>query len=169
MVADPDYESRSDEGDEQDSEASVRRSRDLRGGGWTRLPGTRREAEEVAALLGEADVAIHLGRDATENRVKSLSARRIIHLATHGFFLDQQDWSSWLRRSGALRGFGEEGLPAVPANLENPLLRSGLVFAGANRLGDHTQGEDGILTALEVSGLPLWGTDLSSLAPARLV
>ena len=41
-----------------------------------------------------------------------------------------------------------------------PLLRSGLVFAGANRLGDHTVGEDGILTALEVSGIPLWGTDL---------
>ena len=89
VVADPDYESRIDEDATQDSHPSLRSS-DLRGGAWSRLPGTRREAEEVAALVGEADVAIHLGREATEKRVKALSAHRIIHLATHGFFLDQQ-------------------------------------------------------------------------------
>jgi len=40
--------------------------------------------------------------------------------------------------------------------VENPLLRSGLAFSGANKLvsGD----DDGLLTALEASGLDLEGT-----------
>ncbi|MDH3212245.1 MAG: CHAT domain-containing protein, partial [Myxococcales bacterium] len=45
---------------------------------------------------------------------------------------------------------------------ENPLLRSGLAFAGANRL--QGGGEDGILTALEMAGLDLWGTKLVVLS-----
>ncbi len=54
------------------------------------------------------------------------------------------------------------GPQAEATTPENPLLRSGLVLAGANRLS--SGGEDGILTALEAAGLDLWGTQMVVLS-----
>jgi CHAT domain-containing protein len=48
--------------------------------------------------------------------------------------------------------------------LENPLLRCGLAFAGANHAESVKEGEDGLATAMEIAGLDLQGTDLVTLS-----
>jgi CHAT domain-containing protein len=95
------------------------------------------------------------GPQATETSLKQVSAPRLIHIATHGFFLTDTPTSS------NASGKSTRGLSAN-VKIENPLLRSGLALAGANL---HKGGDDdGILTALEASGLNLWGTKLVTLS-----
>lgn len=123
------------------------------------LPGTATEAREVAKLLPNARLL--LGKDATEGAVKALAGPSIVHLATHGFFLAQVPTAS--PAPEGLRTLvpvpKPEALPPLP---ENPLLRSGLALAGANQR--RSDGDDGVLTALEVAGLDLWGTKLVVLS-----
>jgi CHAT domain-containing protein len=71
----------------------------------------------------------------------------ILHIATHGFF-----WPD--ARDDLGRVFDEFSGAALPS----PLLRCGIALAGANRY------ENGLLTALEVAGLDLRGTELVSLS-----
>ena len=135
---------------------------------FKRLPGTRVEGERIAAMLG---VRPWLEGTAVESRLKSCSSPRILHLATHGFFLKNQKHDPDTKRHdlGAIGGQIEDGLSWLSGlELENPLLRSGLVFAGVNtwRLGGrlHPEAEDGILTAEDASGLDLRATDLVVLS-----
>jgi CHAT domain-containing protein/Tfp pilus assembly protein PilF len=119
------------------------------------LDGTSQEAHSIQALFPDASVLT--GAQATESAIKRVNAPRILHLATHGFFLT----------APATAATGSSPVAKqtnrVSSELENPLLRSGLAFSGANlRRGDST--EDGILTALEASGLNLWGTKLVVLS-----
>ncbi len=123
-----------------------RRARALGAMSWSPLPGTRGEADALALVLPSA--VVHLGSDATEEAMKLLAAPSILHVATHGFFLDSEETT----------GVGQSGRSLS----ENPLLRSGLALAGANKLESVT--DDGVLTALEASGLDLWGTQLVVLS-----
>jgi CHAT domain-containing protein len=142
------------------------RSRSLRSMKWERLPGTAQEAAALVKLIREA--SLFRGTKATETKLKTVEAPRILHLATHGFFLPaagDEDAES-IELPGAGRGGPQVGLgattPSVGTGPENPLLRSGLALAGANKLTSGT--EDGILTALEAAGLDLWGTKLVVLS-----
>jgi tetratricopeptide (TPR) repeat protein len=147
--------------------ASGRISRDMDAGfRFQRLPATRTEGERVAALLG---VSPRLAAMVLQRELMSRRSPRILHLATHGFFLaDQTRHVKELpdvaaeavagSRLGTLMGFGRE----------NPLLRSGLALAGANTwLGGGSPPDDaetGILTAEDVSGLDLVATELVVLS-----
>ena len=142
-----------------------RRSRDLRSRTWGRLPGTAEEADALAKLLDGATVL--RGTKATEDALKHLAGPRILHVATHGFFLPAEAPPPPVAASQFQAG-PSMPLPATAALLdqagapENPLLRSGLALAGANTLSSGT--EDGILTALEAAGLDLAGTRLVVLS-----
>ena len=109
---------------------------------FDRLPGTAREAEAISEMIPAAKVLT--GENASKERLTEIHHPRILHIATHGFFLP--------------------GLQTDLAGqaVDNPLLRSGLALAGANarKEGDNR----GVLTALEVAGLDLWGTKLVVLS-----
>jgi CHAT domain-containing protein len=134
-----------------------------------RLPGTRVEGECVAAMLG---VAPWVDTAALETRLKACHSPRILHLATHGFFLANRAAGDAAGRRGLGAWSEAAGSGQTPTtgmlNLENPLLRSGLALAGANtwcRGGAPPEGaEDGILTAEDVTGLDLTGTEMVVLS-----
>jgi CHAT domain-containing protein len=125
------------------------------------LPQTGREARDIKELLPQTTV---LTKDqANETALKKVSAPSILHIATHGFFLQDEEASVEKTRSLSLFG-GVSDLRGSnwAAKIENPLLRSGLALAGFNQ---HKSGDDdGALTALEASGLDLWGTKLVVLS-----
>jgi CHAT domain-containing protein len=158
VIANPSFDSAAMPADGQTVSESrsvdiSRRSTDYREK-FTPLSGTAEEGTDVGGLLNVTPLT---GPQATESVLKSAEGPHILHMATHGFFLPTRqprprDYP-FLNTSNQLSaGLGE-----------SPLLRSGIALAGANKL----QGggvEDGILTALEVSGLNLLGTELIVLS-----
>lgn len=149
------------------------------------LPAARAEAEEVAKLWAAsrrraADAAQTLvGSVASEASFKQLApGRRVLHLATHGFFLGDECDGAVAQGTRAVGGLSSVAqAKAVPASRprsrtggpqsapESPLLLSGLALAGANwRTSAAGDDDDGILTAEEVAGLDLTGLDWAVLS-----
>jgi hypothetical protein len=133
-----------------------------------RLPGTRAEGQAIANLLG---IPPWLDDIALEGRLKAICrSPRILHLATHGFFLpdNRPEPASESLKLGTT--FVSAGGPGRLAGLlpEDPMLRSGLALAGANTwLGGGNlpeEAEDGLLTAEDVTGLDLLATELVVLS-----
>jgi CHAT domain-containing protein len=123
------------------------------------LAGTEQEANTIRKLFPDANFLT--GAQATESAVKRSAAPRILHVATHGFFLEDAGEPVAGNTQPTARVAGAGVKPK--SKPENPLLRSGLALAGAN-LHSGDGGDDGILTALEASGLNLWGTKLVVLS-----
>ncbi|HOW54115.1 MAG TPA: tetratricopeptide repeat protein [Syntrophorhabdaceae bacterium] len=155
VIGDPDYDL-----DEAGQEASLKklgmapqkrsfavRSGDMSAKGFPPLPGTKEEAEAIASLLGRKDALLYTGKDALEEVLMKHGSPRVLHLATHGFFLADQDLLDEKRK----------------APYENPLARSGIVLAGANR-SIKTGSDEGLITAEKVLSLRLSGTELVVLS-----
>ncbi len=103
------------------------------------LPGSKKEGDYIADLL---KVPLVSGEKAVKSIFTELYSPLILHVATHGFFENL-------------------GYTSREVMDNNPLLKSGLVLAGANRKSDKNYG---ILTAEEITSLDLSGTELVVLS-----
>jgi CHAT domain-containing protein len=143
-------------------------SRDLRSSSvyFPPLPETRTEGEKVSEMLG---VGLLFGDAAVESQVTASRSPRVLHMATHGFFLPiQPDIDRGATSQGAAEWITEGRSRLTGPGMENPLLRSGLALAGANTWlaggSPPSIAEDGILNAVDVSSLDLGATDLAVLS-----
>jgi CHAT domain-containing protein len=104
------------------------------------LPGTAREVSDIGSAWQRWNPAessqLVTGDDATRSRfIEDATHSRVLHIATHAFLLDKSCGNG------------------------NPLLHSGLVFAG----GSHG-GAQSILTAQQIASLDLSGVDWAVLS-----
>lgn len=100
------------------------------------LPGSKKEALDIKNIFTKSK--LYLEENATEINLMKVKSPKILHIATHGFFIDKQlEWS--------------------------PLLKTGIVLSGANASIRMKTGR-GILTGLELAGLSLGKTDLVVLS-----
>lgn len=114
------------------------------------LPKTLEEVEAVSHLMQQLlpRQRILTKEAAREETILAVRRPRILHLATHGFFVSHSGNPSLDRR-------------------ENVLLRSGLAVAGANSFHETLSHIDGLLTADEVSGMDLQDTDVVVLSACQ--
>jgi len=135
------------------------RGSDLKGGDLNPLPGTQVEVDAVDTLLKTAgwQTAEYTGDLALKETLTQAHAPRVVHIATHGFFLSDEELTATAEARGEKANVNED-----------PMLRSGLFFAGADRVRQGAAPaagvDDGVLTAYEASQLNLEGTELVVLS-----
>ena len=141
--------------------------------GFDKLSGTIMEIEEIADILSRnrIDHRIYSNENGSENNFKNLSGENcgIIHLATHGMYVDFE--SAEINVSKNNFAFISLNNSTEMSGESRALTRSFLVMAGGNRLprrqGIPAKGNDGILTALEISRLDLRYVDLVVLSACQ--
>lgn len=133
---------------------------------WSYLNGTREEVLKIDSMLSltQANGVCVTGDKATEKNFKDYAeVSNIIHVATHGYANDFNE-----RKEKRTLEFGDidlsrGGLSEYRNVNESTLNNTGLVFAQANAQLD-INGDNGILSALEVSDLVLNNVDLVVLS-----
>ncbi len=136
-----------------------------RGGSWNDLPGTKTETDGIISVAeNKNNITALSGIQATEESIKALEGKNspaVLHIATHGFFFPdptRENKKDNLQTTENGNAFKQS---------DDPLFRSGLLFAGANNTwtGKAVNGiEDGILTSYEVSNMYLPNTKLVVLS-----
>lgn len=115
---------------------------------FCQLPNGVKEAEDLEPLM--PNVRLLKQAQATKAAVRQLHNPSVLHLATHGFFLEGP----------------KRDRPDAPL-MDNPLARSVLALANANQrqqCKDSDHDCNGILTAQEVTTMDLRGTKLVFLS-----
>jgi CHAT domain-containing protein/Tfp pilus assembly protein PilF len=122
------------------------------------LPQTRREGDAIASIWPSLQAGANpdtlaggitrlSGQAAAETTVRQrMRGSRVVHFATHGFFL-----GAWCSAAAADRA-------------ERPLVLAGLALTGANNRDKRTSADDGILLAEEIATLDLRGVEWAVLS-----
>ena len=117
---------------------------------WLSLPGTKKEADVISKIT---NARLFLEEAASALNIQKEESPKILHIATHSFYIGDNKNDNLI----------SENIFSNPIfnnkRIENPLLRSGIVLAGAN-YPEKNSNDDGYLTALEVSKLNWNGTEL---------
>lgn len=131
------------------------------------IDGTNKEVNQIHLKGTQNGFSTKLLNEsaATEESIKALDGRTspyVLHLATHGFFFE--DPINELPKNN----IDFEGKSNIYKMSDDPMLRSGLVFAGANnywnKYNENSSIDDGILTASEISNLDLSACQLVVLS-----
>jgi tetratricopeptide (TPR) repeat protein len=125
-----------------------------------RLPGTAAEAHAVAQRLDKLfgkPAQVWTEDQATTSAFLALRRPQALVLATHGFFLPDQELSAEERERLA-----RDPQAKPRQQLEDPLLRCGLLLAGCNRAS--AGGDTGVLTGREVLSADLRGCQMVVLS-----
>ena len=179
LLGDPDFDMKTEKKasvEDETAESELRKERIVqrsiffRDLSFDRLPGTREEVQAIQSLLGTDLVEIYTGEDATEEVLRVMRTPRILHLATHGFFLKDIEFipskNPSSRRGLAIAKANQKDMSFQRIKIENPLMQSGFVLAGANSTlkSRESKNFDGIVTAEKILGLNLMGTDMVVLS-----
>ncbi len=125
---------------------------------WSQLTFTSQEVQRIGKLLKEKNAKLDLtlidGEHGTEQNLRRLAysfkSPRVIHIATHGFFLSLE-----LDSKNKFQ------------TIKNPMMRSGLILSGGNKgwAGQALDNkEDNVLTALEIAQMDLSHSELIVLS-----
>lgn len=125
----------------------------------SQLAGAEKEVRDLHDLLNKNgwNSEAFISEEATEAKLKDLKDVKVLHIATHGFFMDNEDLSSDM-----------EGINKNRA-VENPLHRCGILLKDGGYLMNEDNvyqfnSTDGILTAYEAMNLSFDNTDLVVLS-----
>lgn len=118
------------------------------------LPKTEIEVKNIEKILSanQIQTKILLGKDAQTNTLENLQDVGILHIATHGYFVESEE------NLAINKNFEVQTTPTIH---QNAMLRSGLVFAQTEN--QHNANE-GLLTAYELSALQLTQNELVVLS-----
>ena len=134
--------------------------------GWKRLPATAKEGRTISKLV-QAD--LYEQAAATTTVLTNAKNPRLVHVASNSYYYDPTDAAT------PAGGMGS-AIAGLPASLEDAMLNSGIVLAGANRSlrpdrtpaaspsSSQNNTDDGYLTAKEAAQLQLRGTELVVLS-----
>lgn len=133
------------------------------------LAGTKIEADNIDRTINSSSNDLtadaFIGLNGTETSFKNMDGqqKKIIHIATHGFYIDENNSLKHIQDSKSYSNIKGE---------DKSLMKSGLLFAGAYNIiyGEDNVPmgvDDGILTSHKIANMDLAGLDLCVLSACQ--